>query len=503
MCSSRRCASALDRALRYAVALVRRCSLLAIVLSLGCFAEPSDTAGGGEGSTGADESGSTEPVTASSEGTSSATGSNETSFGTTTTPATDDSTTTVAAPRCGDGNTDADEDCDDANEVDGDGCNNDCLESGSVLWVETLSSVPGTNTDTLDAVAVVEGGAILAGGSRFIGKPGSFQSEANLVRFSPDGTLELEVDLVTTERDDSVRGLEVDGMGRIYVVGERDTVGGVQSSGWVAQVDSDGMLMGDLVSSSVGARSGFQAVATGPGVVSVVGFQGDGPGVSTYASTYSPMLVLADTDDSVGSDPIETQSYLRDVVMDEHGTYVAGYRMDGERLRGFTTASPVTGVASVAKDPMLNTYVWGLAIAEPGNLDSALWSVGWSDGRDVPLLAQLHQVSRQGVLEDTLLSYFGEESEGAFYTAIIVDPGGDLIVAGGSLIGDGPNQFRPLVRRLDPQGEERWTRVFNDGDSVRGAISALSQDEDGTIAACGHASDVVGARRQLVAKLRP
>ena len=42
-------------------------------------------------------------------------------------------------PLCGDNNVDADdgETCDDGNEMQGDGCNNDCLESGRELWIET------------------------------------------------------------------------------------------------------------------------------------------------------------------------------------------------------------------------------------------------------------------------------------------------------------------------------------------------------------------------------
>lgn len=395
------------------------------------------------------------------------------------------------------------EDCDDGNRVDSDGCNNDCRESGSVLWAEVLPNTPGTSTDTLNAVVIVEDGAVLAGGSRFIGRAKVLHSEANLVRFSSDGMLDVDIDLVTTERDDSVRGLEVDSEGRVYVVGDQDAVEGLQSSGWVAQVDTDGTLVSEIVTSSVGARSGFRAVATGPGVVAIAGFQGDGTGVSTHLSNYTPALVPGVTDDSVGSDPVETASYLRDVVMDEHGVYVAGYRLDGTTLRGFTTTSPVTEVAYVTDDAENNSYIWGVAIAEPGNPSSVLWSVGWNDGTDSPLIAQLYRVGRDGDLEDTLPGYSGVESEGAFYTSIIIGPAGDLIVAGGSFIGDLPNQFEPLVRRLEPDGEERWTRVFNEVDSVRGGISALARAEDGTIAVCGNATDIAGERRRLVAKLRP
>ncbi len=410
----------------------------------------------------------------------------------------------MAEPICGDGSADPGEECDDANDIDGDGCNRDCLESGGVVWLRTLPTIRGADRDTLNAVVTLDEGSIVAGGSKLVGAPGALQSEANLVRLSPeDGRIVFETDLVLTERDDTVRGLSIGNEGNIYAVGEQDMVAGSQSSGWVVALDVTGLPLEDIVTSSVGARSGFLAVASGPGLVRVGGYQGDGEGISTHVLSYSPMLALTDTDESVGSNPPETQSTVHAVAMDQHGAYVAGTRRDGPRLRGFTTTSPAMGVASTPPDAEHNRYIWGLAIAERGNPESVLWSAGWTEADGVPLLAQLHRVSRGGNPEETLPDYDGAESEGAFYSAIVVDPAGDLIVAGGSLIGNGPNQFRPLVRRLDPSGAERWTRVLDGGELTRGAISGLALDGDGMIAACGHAWDAAGDRRRMVVKLRP
>lgn len=488
------------------MAVVRCCSLSLVLLTLGCFSDPAESEEVGGSSTNGTSGSTIQPTSASSQGTSSSSsmGSGDTS-GSTIGPATTltDGSTTTLEPICGDGNLDDGEVCDDGNRLDSDGCNNDCQESGSVVWAEVLANTPGTNSDTLNAVVVVQDGAIVAGGSRFVGEPKARQSEANLVRLSGDGAVEIDIDLITTERDDSVRGLELDSEGRLYVVGDQDAVDGEQSSGWVAQIDTDGSIVGEIVTSSVGARSGFRAVAVESGVVAIAGFRGDGDGVSTYLVNYSLELGVGTSDDSVGSDPVETVSFLRDVVMDEHGVYVAGYRMDGANLRGFTTTSPVTEVGYAPAEPPQNSYIWGVAIAEPGALSSGLWSVGWTDGIDFPLIARLYQVDRDGDLEDTLPGYLGADSEGAFYTSIVVAPEGDLIVAGGSLIGDIPNQFEPLVRRLDPNGQERWTRVFNEIDSTRGGISALALAEDGSIAVCGNANDAADERRRLVAKLRP
>ncbi len=55
---------------------------------------------------------------------------------------------TTTAARCGDGTIDAEELCDDGNERDGDGCNRDCRQSGSVLWERTFQGDdPGRTRD--------------------------------------------------------------------------------------------------------------------------------------------------------------------------------------------------------------------------------------------------------------------------------------------------------------------------------------------------------------------
>ncbi len=51
----------------------------------------------------------------------------------------DSGSSSEGGPLCGNNMLDGDEVCDDGNEVDGDGCNNDCIESGTELWVTDVS----------------------------------------------------------------------------------------------------------------------------------------------------------------------------------------------------------------------------------------------------------------------------------------------------------------------------------------------------------------------------
>ncbi|HWB75259.1 MAG TPA: hypothetical protein VG755_09890 [Nannocystaceae bacterium] len=64
---------------------------------------------------------------------------------------TDSGSTDDGGPLCGNNMLDGDEVCDDGNEVNGDGCNNDCIESGTLLWELVL---PNNGNEYATDVAV-------------------------------------------------------------------------------------------------------------------------------------------------------------------------------------------------------------------------------------------------------------------------------------------------------------------------------------------------------------
>ena len=167
---------------------------------VGCFEPTRNNLGSGEstGGTASPESGtSTEPV-ASSESTASSTASESTDGANTTTEATggdsggptcgngtvdggeacDDGINdgsyggcspdcTAHGPHCGDGRVhrSAGEACDDGDEVDGNGCNIDCIESGAMLWTETYSSNIRVSDDHAADVDIDDDGTLLVVGT--------------------------------------------------------------------------------------------------------------------------------------------------------------------------------------------------------------------------------------------------------------------------------------------------------------------------------------------------
>jgi len=98
-------------------------AVIGLVLCLGASACGDD---------GAADDATVDASTGSGDGAEASTGAPETGLDA------DESGTTGPVAICGDGFVEGDEVCDDANPVDGDGCNVDCFESGSLRWSVTL-----------------------------------------------------------------------------------------------------------------------------------------------------------------------------------------------------------------------------------------------------------------------------------------------------------------------------------------------------------------------------
>jgi len=70
---------------------------------------------------------------------------------------------TALGPHCGDGVINGEEPCDDGDEVDGNGCNVDCVVSGSVLWTVTYDG-PDHESDSPSALTVDSNDNIIVAG---------------------------------------------------------------------------------------------------------------------------------------------------------------------------------------------------------------------------------------------------------------------------------------------------------------------------------------------------
>lgn len=415
-----------------------------------------------------------------------------------------DSSSTIApttdgpGSECTDGVVDEGEVCDDGNDIDGDGCNNDCQSSGSVVWQRALGGTGGT----FRAVATHARWGVVAGGE----VAGPAGADASFVRLTLDGEVEVQAAVFEGAQEDRIRALAIDDMGRLFAVGEFDAVG-PQSTGWLAEINMQGEVAnGPETIGDPGLNSIF-AIELAPGTITVAGHRSDAPSFTSHAQEFTPTLTPGAQLETVEAEfGTSTESIARGVARDMHGVYVCGYRASAfGDIQGFTAASPVDEVALDAVEGR-DAFTVGLAIAQPGDPTSSIFSVGWREATDVPWIARMHQVSRDGALINSMGNYLGHEDAGAFYLAIGVDNVGDLVVVGASGVADQDPEDQisvPLVRKFSLEGVERWTQVLTTDDAPFGGLNSLAFGDDNRIVVGGNVRDIADDTQRFVAVLRP
>ncbi|WP_052559081.1 hypothetical protein [Enhygromyxa salina] len=171
---------------------------------------------------------------------------------------------------CGNGLVEATEECDDANSIDGDGCNVDCLKSGVVRWCVEYAH-PGGADGMSAGVAVGPDGVLVAGWGGLSNDPSTtFKSWVMDVEF--DGSsASNELVPVDGDAEVSVGGIAVSPNGDAIFVGylEQPELPG---SAWVGTRSESGTFSSQTYSDPDGtiALSVFYG-ANGPIVVGAVG----------------------------------------------------------------------------------------------------------------------------------------------------------------------------------------------------------------------------------------
>jgi cysteine-rich repeat protein len=133
-------------------------------------------------------------------------------------------------PRCGDDVIQGDEICDDGNDVDGDGCNTDCVESGTLLWSQRFV---GVGDDTATGIATSAEGGIFVAGFASVTQPDSAWTRGL------DGVgEEVWLEYHATAGDGVPGGVAVDGDGLVHVAGSDG-----QTLGWRVSYDPDGEIV--------------------------------------------------------------------------------------------------------------------------------------------------------------------------------------------------------------------------------------------------------------------
>ena len=376
---------------------------------------------------------------------------------------------------CGNGVGEGDEQCDDGDDIDGNGCNVDCRESGSVLWTATFpGAVPGR--DTGYAVVMLGSGDVVVGGSEQV----AGFDDALLMRLRADDGGEVWSWRRATELEERIEALAINAVGEI-VAGGIAIVPEETDTAWMAVLDGGGALLyedhpaGEIVRGVVGNAGGF-IVGGGVQAEDYDGFVASYP-EGTQEPFWSVGSALAGDENYVDIERIEANVVFA-IVSVADGAEIHRVDMDGVEVVGSVDAS-ILPQGSAFHDPSGGIAIAGYEVTTFAN-DAWLGLVG-PDGGAV-----------WSVRERDVELEVDEEFED-----VAVDAEGNVIAAG-FRTGDDKDAW---VRKYDAAGRLLWTRRFEEpGASVARAVDV---DGEGNIAITGEIDGEDGTLDFWVAKLLP
>ncbi|MEM6994910.1 MAG: hypothetical protein AAF721_30640 [Myxococcota bacterium] len=392
-------------------------------------------------------------------------------------------------PQCGNGIVEPGEDCDDDNDVDGDGCNTDCTESGTVLW-DVVHPELGS---VARGVAVGPTGNIAVAGGRVENE----QSDVLVLLYDPEGVAQWQRTFASpADGEDEGRQATFDGEGNLYVtafvtMNEEQPPQNVNA--WTRQYDPRG---------STGWTEIYNGPNNGPdrpldvawreGEVIVAGSSSADVWVRGYATrdgqprwTWSTPIVRS-MFDGVSS-----------IAVTQDRVYVAGELDNADRGRDAWFAQ-----LDVVGDPA--TADW-IEIVDPGGVgrDTALGIDVAPDGGLVVggrrnELAWIARYTADGTFEwerfdDTLQAPTDVRG-------VAVDATGQIVAVGYET--DPEQGEDAFVTKYDADGTMVWTRRYDGPAGGTDRARAVAVGLDRTIAVSGF-TDAVDGRRMWVRKYAP
>jgi len=381
------------------------------------------------------------------------TGSSTGTEATTTADATETDVDTGVVP-CGNGRLEDDEACDDGNHVNGDGCNNDCTISATLVW-EYRSGLK--SDDSFEGVASTADGTIFAVGARFIAEGmqdrwvAKFQDQALVWEKTYDhGQFEKAFAV-------AVHGSVV------YVAGAASPLG--NNDAWLGQLDLNGKIIwedefdsgfGDDFVTNLSATPEGDVVAAG--VISL-----NGGLAATWTRRYGAdgevqwtreVPILAKALFSIGPG----------VVVTAEQVVVGSYRAPQPgQLTAILFAYPPSGGEPVFMvDLPTNGAVFGVASEPSGGLALALQDM--ADGFVINATTSAGK-----------LSWSSKDCVGEAGVAAAIDSQGDIVV-----IGRGAGAIGTNIRlcKFSADGDLRWGKDIDGGlaDDRGHAVAILPDD---------------------------
>jgi hypothetical protein len=312
------------------------------------------------------------------------------------------------------------EECDDGNSVQGDGCNNDCVLSGTELWTRTYESgeALGVATDGDDNVIVVGRVHLVDQGTDFwVGKHDA--SGAELWTRSFDGSPEEE-DL---SLHDAACGVATDSAGNLFVVG----VGGGawHEFAWLGKLDADGNEQWIQTHGVYGSHSAAHGAAT---------------------DSNDNLIAGGGLADGQGSDIwVRKQDPAGDELWSDKDGSLAGEHAYGVAVDGADAVVVAGHIRVLGTQGYIHSDIWVRKYDPAGN---ELWT-------------RTHDA--------------GDTGDAAY--GVATDRNGNVVVVGTIAVPDYPDTDAAAVyiwiRKYDPSGSEVWTRIHDSSseDNARGVAT--------------------------------
>jgi cysteine-rich repeat protein len=400
------------------------------------------------------------------------------------------STGPLPQPVCGDGMMEGDEACDDGNLLDADGCNGDCVVSGTPLWT-VIENGPAGFDDYAYAVALLPSGDIVATG-RSAGDAG----DVWMARFDPETGANLRSWQYGNTFADEGRAIATDASSWIYVVGTVGTENAAANIFVRAYYDEllDGGVPGgnvqlqwpNSITSGMDADDlGFAtAIRDTHGEIVVAGSLGrvaDPDHPDAHVRGFPLTGEDARWTCSVGIDALAND--VRATVVDDAGRVFVGGSVRT------ATGNPRTDAWIGEIDLQVGTgtvgYAWTLRLGELANVD-VVHAIAMKDGE---LLVAGHLDER---------GFFGTWTTEGVETSRVVDPGPDAseihgIAADptGAVVTVGYRTTIAGMRDVEvikyaPDGDVLWTDHVDGESHEDDRARAVVIADDGSVIVAGH-----------------
>lgn len=358
---------------------------------------------------------------------------------------------------CGNGLIDEGEICDDGDEIQGNGCNNDCQESASELWTIGYDGPDGLDDEALGVATFPNGDFVVTGFREVAGEGFDIVTR----KYDPDGALlwERSHDGPGAGHDISY-SVAVDLDLAIIVGGREDN-----SYAWIRKYDTDGATLWTRTFPEGPSSSAYGVATDQAGDIVVVGNSNEvGQGANTWIRKYTAdgdeiWTVLEDQGNGdndqaygVAIDPADSIVVAGGMsVLNGSQGWGRGYDADGNLLW--------------SQQPPGSTILWGAAAFATDEVYLASTSSASQ--------ARVHKLDEDGQILWTQ-NYapamgFGEGQD------VVTDSAGAVVLCGVH----GTDDIELLTRKYSAGGSSYWTRTYAGVDSAILAEIAFDVAVDG------------------------